>query len=272
MPEAGGSPEIGKSYASILFELGGRTLTRNDNVWPKSVEDVARVSAYPLALWFAASWWRLVAEPRPYHHQPSTAWRMAHGMSAAGHGYLWPPVTFESDGDRILVSTSPSNPLSPGPIRYFEDFRCAVPVGDFENEVSDFVETVLARLGSVGAPAQNLSTLWGELAEERRDLETTRLRRIEARLGYAPDEADESLIHEVESVQHRTGPIAAEEIAPVCAGANPLGTLRLIEQIASTAGTGASFDFQVPHCPEISSLPWDVGRPNGTRASRARTS
>lgn len=60
----------------------------------------SRVTAYPLAMWFAASWWRLNYEPLPAQ-QPGHDWRMVHELGAANHGFVWPRVIFVPDGESI---------------------------------------------------------------------------------------------------------------------------------------------------------------------------
>jgi hypothetical protein len=90
-----GPSEVRETAASLQIAAGGNIATRMEDGWSKSVQLCARVSAYPLALWIASSWWRLRWESLPFRTTPDVSWRMAHEMPAAGYGFLWPLVTFE---------------------------------------------------------------------------------------------------------------------------------------------------------------------------------
>lgn len=87
------------------------SLTRNEDAWAATVRDSVFVSAYPLAMWFASSWWRLNHEPAPAQ-QPGHDWRMVHELGVANHGYVWPRAIFIQDGESVSVWCSAS--MTPG--------------------------------------------------------------------------------------------------------------------------------------------------------------
>ena len=93
---------------------------------------------------------------------------------------------------------------------------------------------VLRRLDSLGET--ELHVLWREVLAERADPTQTDARRIEARLGYEPDEAPPELVERLLSLASQAGLAAADEIAPVCAGSHPEDTLDKIIQLASLRG------------------------------------
>jgi hypothetical protein len=55
-PASHGSPEVRETSALLEVIIGDSVATRFDDTWSKSVQQSARVSAYPLALWIASSW------------------------------------------------------------------------------------------------------------------------------------------------------------------------------------------------------------------------
>jgi hypothetical protein len=55
-------------------------------------------SAYALAEWLLNNWWRLVREPE----RNSLSWEMSHRLGAIRQGFLWPNLTFSSDGSAML--------------------------------------------------------------------------------------------------------------------------------------------------------------------------
>jgi len=51
-------PEVRQTSVGLKITLGAGVLTQNVDDWSKTVSDEVRLSAYPLALWFASNWWR----------------------------------------------------------------------------------------------------------------------------------------------------------------------------------------------------------------------
>lgn len=242
LPASHGAPEISQTTALLDVIIGDNVATRFDDAWSKSIQQSARVSAYPLALWIASSWWRLRWESLPFRAQPDTSWRMAHEMPGAGYGYLWPLLTFASDGEVVDATCRPSNPLSAEPVRYVADFREAIQAGAFVKALDEFVDLVLARLDAVGLSRTDLRLLWNEVLAERADPSATLSRTLEAKLGFEADEAPENLLSRLVTLSEQAGKAAAEEIAPACAGSDPAQTLDSIEAIAGSTGTLAHFD------------------------------
>ncbi len=65
-----------------------------------------------------------------------------------------------------------------------------------EAAIGSFVKDILTRLDGYHLRGTNLHSLWEDLKAERQDPVAARYRRLEAQLGYDPDEADESMIHD----------------------------------------------------------------------------
>src|SRR5213595_1829031 len=112
-----GTEEERATSGWLRVRLGDQPATRVDDEWSKSVRDEIFVSAYPVALWIAASWWRLLYEALPYADPPTNC-RMAHELGAVGHGFVWPRIRFISDGEWVEVHSWPSGSERRGPIRY----------------------------------------------------------------------------------------------------------------------------------------------------------
>src|SRR5579872_6336908 len=109
-----GPEEIRQTAAFLRITLDNHVLTRAEDDFAKTVRDEVFLSAYPLALWFASSWWRLRWEPASsVDPEPrSVSWRMAHEMTAVGHGFVWPHLIFASDGETVDITCQPSRPNS----------------------------------------------------------------------------------------------------------------------------------------------------------------
>lgn len=258
LPPGYGSPEIAQTAAALEIFVGGRTATLVEDEWSRSVQTNIRVSAYPLALWIASSWWRLRWEPRPFRSgTPQLSWRLAHEMPASGVGFLWPIVCFDSDGASIGVHGY-SNLDSREPVRFLTNFHEVVRASTFELTAGDFVNTVLARLAACGVTGTPLEQLWHEVAQERRDPQSTRFRKLEALLGCDPDTANEDTLHALGKLAKTAGAAAVDEIAPVCAD-NPEATLVALNAIAHNPGTEGrpTLKLSIPQTPH--NKPWELG-------------
>ena len=143
------APEVCETSGLLTIMLGNTVVTRNEDVWSRTVRDEVRLSAYPLALWCAASWWRLRWEPLPMSPTPNHSWRMAHEMAAAGYGYLWPQLFFAFDGESMHVWARQSAPDAQAAVRYLVDAHHAIPGSAFEQTLDEFMAHVIARLDAV---------------------------------------------------------------------------------------------------------------------------
>jgi hypothetical protein len=213
--------------ARLRLEIAGQNCFRAENLWSKSIDEAPHLSAGPLALWLAQSWWRLrweLDETKAASHD----WRMAHEIAAAGGGFLWPNVTFSSDGDNVRVScvSTPSN--SADMIKYLSDFARTVTGSSFELGVDRFLRLVVERL--TGTPeGERLAALWGAVLDERSDPASALYRRTEAMLGYDPDEASPEVVQRFIDSFNAMGQGAGMEIAYACHGASPVAELMKIE-------------------------------------------
>ncbi|MBS1831017.1 MAG: hypothetical protein JST93_37335 [Acidobacteria bacterium] len=255
LPPIHGPAEIAQTSASVEIKVCGKNATLVDDEWSKSVQTCIRVSAYPLALWLASSWWRLRWEP--LRSLTPLPWRLAHELPSAGFGFLWPLLVFDSDGASIGIHCN-SNLDSREPIRFLEHFRLTIPVESFVQGVDDFIQTVLARLSTCGVSGTTLETLWHDVLAERREPQLAALRKLEALLGCDPDEAPQDILDRLMSLAGLAGSSAVEEIAPVCS-TNLLATLDQLECIAATSGVESHpiLPLRVPVPP--SQKPWEVG-------------
>lgn len=261
-----GSPEIRETSGLLSIQLGNHIATRAEDDWSKTVQTSVRLSAYPLALWFAESWWRLLWEPALEGEHVTSGWRLGHDMSAAGYGFIWPRLVFESDGENMEVTCFQSTPTVTEPVRYLEGFRASTTSKIFERAVDEFISLVVARLEAVGIRDSELGRLWREIKGERSDPNVAEYRRIEAMLGFEPDEAPEKLLNELTGLMPELGRDAISEVAPACAGDDPEATLHKIIYTANSIGV----EGKISELPKLisavkstagrSDKPWERGR------------
>jgi hypothetical protein len=202
------------TFAELGIRVDGEVATRVEDVAARTVRDSIRVSTYPLACWLAANWWRLRWESES--HVPD--WRMSHQVGAAGGGYAWPDLTFSCDGEVMQVSSRPTDVSAIEPVRYLSRFDVLLPAESFEIGIDRFLDGVMERLDCFRLRGSELAGLWQTVREERGDTEVSAWRRLEARLGFDPDEAPEDLMKTLQERIADLGGGAVDEVASASGG------------------------------------------------------
>ncbi|MFT3815651.1 MAG: hypothetical protein QM740_20180 [Acidovorax sp.] len=140
---------------------------------------------------------------------------MAHEMGAANHGYVWPYVVFASDNEAMQVWATAPRSAQEQSVRYLSECAVSVPLEQFQSGVEEFINAVVRRLSAVGQDGSDLAQLWELVQADRQDPVATRYRKIEAALGYDPDECPEKLIEQALAFDRAMGGSALTELAPL---------------------------------------------------------
>lgn len=233
------APEFFHTTAMLALYVGNVNLMQNEDIWSKTIRESVLVSAYPVAMWLASSWWRLNWEPLPIHGtRPAIDWRMAHELGAANHGFVWPQIIFASDSEAIQIWAVASNANSQQSVRYLNglDMPVSVALVDFQQGVEDFIAAVLNRLNAVKCQDTDLSHLWLLIQEDRANLQSAKYRRLEAEMGYDPDECPDALMDKALELDRKIGAAALSELAPVYGKSATQSPLTAIEEIADSPG------------------------------------
>lgn len=258
MSSASGEPEVTATAALFDMYVDNICLTRNQDIWAETVRDNVFVSAYPLAMWFASSWWRLNHEPLPTK-QPDHDWRVAHELGAANHGFVWPRVIFIPDGEAIHVwaGTSMTPDQSVQYLQALETPRM-ITLSGFQQSVQRFIHGVLARLDAKGLAGSNLAHLWALVQEDSADPETVRRRRLEAELGFDPEECPEQALNAALQWESQVGDAALSELAPAIAASGAPPDLALIGQLANADGIVGTPDISPDSIDHLDhGAPWE---------------
>ncbi|MBD2175555.1 hypothetical protein H6F42_01315 [Pseudanabaena sp. FACHB-1998] len=255
------SPEIQQTMGKFTLRAGGVNLTQNENIWTQKIDDSVLVSAYPMAMWIASSWWRLLFEPLPpTGNKPSVDWRMAHELTAANQGFIWPRVIFASDTESIQLWSTSSNAADKQSVRYINslDFPVSVNFLEFDHIAETFIDSVISRLNATSVYDTSLSNLWEEVKEERSDINATNYRRCEAELGFDPDECPEAIVQSALNLGKRMGMKTLSELAPTCGKDSKEEPLSAITDLISDSSglrgkpnilLDHSFDQEIPNAP-----------------------
>ncbi len=251
-------PELFHTMARLSLRVGDANLMKNEDIWSRTVQNSVLISAYPLAIWLASSWWRLNWEPLP-PNRPSLDWRMTHELGAANYGFVWPRILFASDCESIKVWAASSEDSGQS-VRYISglDRSLSVPLTDFQHGTVEFINTVLSRLHALSLQNTDLSELWRKIQVEGADPVTAQYRQLEAQMGYDPDECPESLMNQVLSQARRVGTKTLSELAPVYGKSARQSLFTAIQEIADSPGlVGAPTAQALPDSfPATQREPW----------------
>lgn len=246
IPRDFGDPVDRASLARIMIEVGGRSATDVEDLRAKTIRSDIRVSAFDLASWLVANWWRLRWEAdggRPDDRDAS--WDMSHRIGAIGNGYLWPDMEFSGGDGGVHVRGRPTDVGSTHALRFLNEIDVHVPADDFESAVREFVDAVVSRmrcLNGADARANELEAAWRELDEEIRDPERGFARAMEARMGFDPEEAAPALLNRLREAATLLGANAIGELA-VSSKRNTIGDLDLIQERFAELPTMLSLDI-----------------------------
>ena len=234
------------TLAALTIDIGELCATEVEDIFAKTVRSSARLSAFHLAGWFAANWWRLLWEPETGDNTKTYSWSASHKIGNAGNGYVWPALSFSSDWQSIHARSQPTTRCQFEPIRYLNDFDQSISIKDFQRGVEDFINATIARLSSLHEHHTELSALWNEVMAERRDPGISERRALEACMGFDPDEAPANVLDDLMDVMCSYGKGAIQEIA---ADSGELAS-RQVDELYNHAVQNALI-ADVPECHDI---------------------
>lgn len=207
---------LGASFAEVRLHVAGRNLTSYDDYWESVAEPIRHnflsVSTYPLALWAVGNWWRLTAESSVIDNDSS--WKRAHNLDAAEYGYMLPPLTIsESDGKTILLSQKAENYSPAKPHVFITELAERISLGETEEMLKSLIHSTITQLHNHKLFDSELETNWREVLSEINDPDVALYRKVEAQLGYDPDEAQVDLMKSFFDLHPLVGDEAWDELA-----------------------------------------------------------
>ena len=262
-----GTPELANTLAQLEIYAGDYNLTRNENIFSQSIQDHVIVSSYPLALWMLQNWWRLLYEPLPKSNKPDVNWRMAHELGAANHGFVWPKILFASDSQNVQVWATPSNANCQQSVRYINGLNhpVSISIHDFRQALFEFVSTVENRLKVFRLESTDLSELFSIVREEEQIEESRVYRKLEALMGFDPDECSTDTMEYAIKLYKEFGESTVSELAPVYGKMGQEEPLKAIEKLISAVGVYGKPTFSTTQKSKSSgsdSVPWEVAIEN----------
>jgi hypothetical protein len=93
------------------------------------------------------------------------------------------------EGERVGVASKSDPEGGVGPVRYVTDALFFILGNNFESAIDQFLTLVADERSGYGSDKDALRQLLNILRSERADPEITQWRKLEAQLGFDPDEA-----------------------------------------------------------------------------------
>jgi hypothetical protein len=202
----------GGDVARIALRTGNVTLTRLIRPQEPEPDDFPHAPPAQLAFWLVDNWWRLRWECIPPRGM-IPEWRLAHELSTIGGGYAWPRLAIWGEGNRVGLLSRSDPPGVVGPVRYLTDVLVFIAAAGFEASVDEFLANAADMYARSDADRLALRAQVHALLREREDPDMAAWRRIEARLGFDPDEAPERAMQHIASLVERFGSNGVEEAA-----------------------------------------------------------
>ena len=205
-----GRTDTGADPRRISMRLGDTCLTRLVRRGSNAPDDWLEAPPVPLAFWFIDNWWRIRWEPAPYADL-NAEWRLAHHLSSVGAGYHWPNVSIWGEGSRVGFAVhADANNLQPT-LKFVAQPRLNyVPSSTVEDAIDRFVGHVLEHVGDA---SDGLDAEYRQLQAERTDPTVATWRKLEAMLGFDPDDAPDGLVDGLETLTERYGSEPLQEAA-----------------------------------------------------------
>ena len=257
--------DITLGYMSIKSDE--EVLTKNiSNITNTSRDDI-KVSSYPLAIWICAYWWRLIYEPIPSDEniQKTYSWENAHNLISADSGYIWPSIKFIPDGQTITISSQQQIYNRKYPL-FYKGLKDPISINTevFTSSMKNFISNTIQRLDEHKKNNTDLHIIFDQLQTELNDEDFTLYRKMEAILGYDPDEAPENVIKKIESALKIFNEKSLIEIASACSVNETHTQYADIESAISMARNGIKGKWSSPISEKInidaSMPPWEAGR------------
>ncbi|MEW6712033.1 MAG: hypothetical protein AB1403_19575 [Candidatus Riflebacteria bacterium] len=231
------------TFAEITLEIAGNIASEVQDSFSKTTRKAFRASAFDLAYWFACNWWRLRWESLG---EADADWKMSHQLSGIGNGYVWPNITLYCDGHSMNVRSLKTHGHKIESIRYLSDFFAGVNLKTFENEVDNFIFSIIDRMNQQNLNNSNLHLVWKEVLKERSQADSYNWRKLEAILGFDPDEAPKELITALLEKSAVLGSGAIEEIS----SATKIAALETIETLQENT-SDVSKQAKIPYFSEL---------------------
>ena len=199
-----------KGLRRIRIGVGDVVLTRLVRPDGRGEDHCLEAPPDQLAFWLVDNWWRIRWEPAP-PDQFLSRWRLAHDLSSIGGGYIWPRISIWGEGTKLGVASQADPLTQTQPVRFLANGLYYVSASSMISNVDAFVDSLVD--DETIADRQSLRAEYQQLLAERNDPEIADWRKLEAKLGFDPDEAPAALMDRLGELMECYGQEGVEEAA-----------------------------------------------------------
>jgi len=185
------APELRATWARLEIHVASECVTLVEDHESRSARRAIYCPLYPLAEWIAYNWWFLRADSRPasaaaHPSGPRLETRQyhRHNVRGAGDGFLWPNLLVVPQGVTTQFTWQADPATDQAPIRFLSSGQAIIDTDRAVLKLTEFVESVLARLREVGLNETPLASEWQAIQETDEDEVAFCL--AAARLGLDP--------------------------------------------------------------------------------------
>lgn len=260
-------PAVSNTAGLMKIHINGQNATENHDIFSRTIHEKAMLSAYPLALWLATSWWRVLYEAVPLPEKEGTQntdWQMAHFMPAAGYGFVWPLVELSSDGTTMTLTLRPHIRAEYEPLRYLNSFTEYITVADFSKNINQFLRETVLRLDGMDIGETPLHEALKTLQQEQSDPVLRQRRVLEASFGYDAETLPENVLQRMALLENAMGTQAMRSLGAHFAYAAPAEILRQLEIAEELSAVGIQGKTDIPPVQMRGEFaretPWEYGR------------
>lgn len=252
----------------IAIRSGDIVLTRLQRPGEERPDDYLIAPPAQLAFWLTDNWWRLRWECVPPEGM-TLEWRLAHELSSIGGGYAWPRVAMWGEGERVGIVSRCDPPGVVGPVRFLTDTLKFISASAYEQAVDRFLETVSDERAGYGSDRTSLRSLFDTLKAERDNPDIDAWRRVEAKLGFDPDEAPEALMQKIADLTSHYGREGVEEAMMAAPGGLAPTILEREIAAAKTSRWECDFSSAIEAAGTLRHMPTDPPWTTAERVAKA---
>lgn len=196
--------ELRATWARLVIVAGGKCVSRVFDHDRRAVRDGIYLPLYPLAEWLATHWWSVLVEVPSPERLGDPSYGERHSLRSARDGFALPAASLNGVGDHIRLRWY-REALPNYRVEFIEEGVSHIPIDDFRQSATTFIDAVIARLDAEGIGGTPLQEEWAALtalSDEEQEFCT-----VAAALGLDPfaiSPSEEAVIIEAaESVPDR---------------------------------------------------------------------
>ncbi|HET6384765.1 MAG TPA: hypothetical protein VFJ58_15340 [Armatimonadota bacterium] len=161
-------PELRATWANLKLTVDGEIVTTLADRVSCIVRDSITLPLYPLAEWIATHWWALQYELMVPGRAAQDTYDERHCLFNAREGYAIPALRVVPLGESVYLECNPLE-MPANNLRFVKGGSTRLPLSEFRDEVTRFLNAVIARLHERGVQNTLLADEWDAIQQVDED-------------------------------------------------------------------------------------------------------